>query len=118
MLNVALVSTKYLSFVNSSVKKIDPALAGKCMAMAVACVGLAAEQKWLSGKLVFRPSTGWSTPVSLIGIVIVKSAHAIARVLKGIEVRVGRGMTFGAGVTAPFVASLPAARSRAPTALC
>ncbi len=44
-LKVAPVSTKYLSFVNSSVKKINPALAGKCMAMAVACVGLAAERK-------------------------------------------------------------------------
>ncbi len=29
-----------------------------------------------------------------------------------------REETFGAGVTAPFVASLPAARSRAPTSLC
>jgi hypothetical protein len=38
MLNVAAVSTKYLSFVNSSVKKIRPALAGKCIAVAVACV--------------------------------------------------------------------------------
>jgi hypothetical protein len=45
MLNVAPVSTKYLSFVNSSVKKINPALAGKCMAVVVACVGLAAEPK-------------------------------------------------------------------------
>jgi hypothetical protein len=38
MLNVAPVSTKYLSFVNLSVKKIRPALAGKCIAVAVACV--------------------------------------------------------------------------------
>jgi hypothetical protein len=45
MLNVAPVSTKYLSFVNSSVKKINPALAGKYMAVVVACVGLAAEPK-------------------------------------------------------------------------
>jgi hypothetical protein len=36
MLNVAPVSIKYLSFDNSSVKKIRPALAGKCIAMAVA----------------------------------------------------------------------------------
>jgi hypothetical protein len=41
MFKVAPVSTKYLSFVNSSVKKINPALAGKCIAMAVACVGMA-----------------------------------------------------------------------------
>jgi hypothetical protein len=45
MLNVAPVSTKYLSFVNSSVKKINPALAGKCIAVAVARVGLVAEPK-------------------------------------------------------------------------
>jgi hypothetical protein len=45
MLNVAPVSTKYLSLVNSAVKKINPALAGKGIAVAVACVGLAAEPK-------------------------------------------------------------------------
>ncbi len=39
MLEVAPVSTKYLSLVNSSVRKIKPAFAGKCMAVAVACVG-------------------------------------------------------------------------------
>jgi hypothetical protein len=38
MLNIATVSIKYLSFVNSSVKKIRLALAGKCIAVAVACV--------------------------------------------------------------------------------
>jgi hypothetical protein len=43
MLRVAPVSTKYLSFVNSSVRKINPAFAGKCIAVAVACVGLAAK---------------------------------------------------------------------------
>ncbi len=63
------------------------------------------------GKLVFQPITGRSTPVSLMGVIIVKFTHAIARVLKGIKVCAGRGATFGAGVTAPFVASLPAARS-------
>jgi hypothetical protein len=43
MLKVAPVSTKYLSLVNSSVKKIKPAFAGKCIAVAVACVGKAAD---------------------------------------------------------------------------
>ncbi len=43
MLKVAPVSTKYLSLVNSSVKKIKPAFSGKCIAVAVACVGKAAE---------------------------------------------------------------------------
>jgi hypothetical protein len=42
-LNVAPVSAKYLSFVKSSVRKIRPAFAGKCMAVAVACVDSAAE---------------------------------------------------------------------------
>jgi hypothetical protein len=45
MLKVAPVSTKYLSFVSSSVRKISPALVGKCIAVAVACAGLAAEAK-------------------------------------------------------------------------
>jgi hypothetical protein len=38
MLNVAPVPTKYLSFVNSSIRKMRPAFAGKCMAVEVACV--------------------------------------------------------------------------------
>jgi hypothetical protein len=51
------------------------------MAMAVACVGMAAE-KVFGGNLVFRPSTGWNTPGSLVGVIIVKFTHALARVLK------------------------------------
>jgi hypothetical protein len=50
MLKVASVSTRYLLLVSSSVRKINPALARKRIAMAVACVGMAAEQKevqWL-----------------------------------------------------------------------
>ncbi len=46
-----------------------------------------------------------------------KFTHASARVLKGIKIRAGRGATFGVCVTAPFVASLPVFRSRAPTLL-
>jgi hypothetical protein len=45
MLKVAPVSTKYLSLVNSAVRKISPALAGKCIAVAVTCVGMAVELK-------------------------------------------------------------------------
>ncbi len=63
------------------------------------------NQRWFGSKLVFRLSKGWSTPVSLMGIVIVKLTHAIARDLEGIEVWAGRRVTFGAGVTALFVAS-------------
>jgi hypothetical protein len=36
MLSVAPVSTKYQSFVNSSVRKINPAFEGKCIVVAVA----------------------------------------------------------------------------------
>jgi hypothetical protein len=43
MLKVAPVSTKNLSLVNSSARKISPALAGKCIAVAAACAGMAAE---------------------------------------------------------------------------
>jgi hypothetical protein len=43
MLKVAPVSTKYLSLVSSSVRKISLAFAGKCIAVAVACVDIAAE---------------------------------------------------------------------------
>jgi hypothetical protein len=42
-LNVAPVSTKYLSWVNLSVRKMSPAFAEKCMAVAVACVDVAAK---------------------------------------------------------------------------
>ncbi len=43
ILNVAPVSTKYLSRVSSSERKMSPAFAGKSMAVAVACVDVAAE---------------------------------------------------------------------------
>jgi hypothetical protein len=64
------------------------------------------NRKWFGGKLVFLPSTGRSAPVSLMGVVIVKFTHDTARVLERIEVWAGRGVTFGAGVTTSFVASL------------
>ncbi len=55
--------------------------------------------------------------MSLMGLVVVKFADAIARVLEQIEVWAGGGATFGVGVTAPFVASPPVVKSRAPTSL-
>jgi hypothetical protein len=56
--------------------------------------------------------------VSPVDIVIMKFAHAIARVLKGRKSgREGGVVTFGAGITALFVASPPAVGSRAPTSL-
>ncbi len=43
ILNFALVSTKYLSLFNLSMRKMRPAFARKCMAVAVTCAGIAAE---------------------------------------------------------------------------
>jgi hypothetical protein len=53
MLKVAPVSTKYLSLANLSVKKIKLAFAGKCIAVAVACVGKAAELKEVGRRISF-----------------------------------------------------------------
>jgi hypothetical protein len=53
MLKVAPVSTKYLSLVNSSDKKIKSVFAGKCIAMAVACVGKATESKEVQQRISF-----------------------------------------------------------------
>ncbi len=55
--------------------------------------------------------------MSPMGIVVVKFTDAIVRVLKRMKIGAGRGATFGAGVAAPFVASLPIVGSRAPTTL-
>jgi hypothetical protein len=88
-----------------------------CRGSGVCWIGRRTE-KWFGGMLVFRPRTGRNAPVSLMGLIIVKFTHAIAMVLKGIQIWVVRGATFGVGVTAPFVSSLPVARSRAPTLLC
>ncbi len=56
--------------------------------------------------------------MSPIGVVIVKFAHPISRVLKRMKIWAGGGgATFGVGVTVPFVASPPVVGSRAPTSL-
>jgi hypothetical protein len=117
MLKVATVSTKNLSLVNSSVKKINPALAGKCITVAVACAGMAAEPERFGGTLVFRKSTGCNTPVCSVGVIVVKLAHAIGRVLESMKSRAGKWATFGTGVAVPFVGRLPASGSRAPTSV-
>ncbi len=117
MLKVAPVSTKYLSLVNSSVKNIKPALAGKCIAMAEACVGKAAEPKGVRRRISFLTKNRAECTCSPIGVVVVKYSHAIARVLKRMEIWVGKRVTFGAGVIAPFAASLPAAGSGASASL-
>ncbi len=53
MLKVAPVSTKYLLLVNSSVRNIKPAFAGKCIAVAVACVEKAVELKGVLWRISF-----------------------------------------------------------------
>ncbi len=60
MLNVAPVSTKYLSLVNSSVRKIDLAFAGKSMAVAVVYVGIATEPVKVGSSLVIQPGAGFT----------------------------------------------------------
>ncbi len=55
--------------------------------------------------------------MSLVGVVIVKFLHAIARIVKGIEIGLGRGVAFGTGIAVPFAASLLASGSRAPISL-
>ncbi len=52
-----------------------------------------------------------------VAVEVVKLSHAIARVLKGEEVRAGRRTTFGTGIAVPIFVCLPASRSRASTAL-
>ncbi len=75
------------------------------------------NRKGSGGELVFRPKTGRNAPVIPIGVVVVKFTHAIARVLKRMKIWVGRGVTFEAGITASFVASLPTAGSGASASL-
>jgi hypothetical protein len=53
-----------------------------------------------------------------VGVAVVKLTHAIARVVKRIEVWAGRSATFGTGAAAPFVTLLPIWWSWAPTSLC
>ncbi len=102
MLKGAPVLTKYLSLVNLSVKKIKSTFAGKCIAVGVACVGKAAEPKGVRRRISFRPRTGRNAPVSPIGVVIVKFAHAIASVLERVEIWAGRGGNFWGGRYRPF----------------
>jgi hypothetical protein len=101
MLSVAPVSTKYLSFVNSSVKKMRPASAGKCIAVQWHVFEYPPNRKWSGGQLVFRISTGLNAPVGPMGVVVVKFANTIARVLEGIEIWAGGGGNFWSGCCRP-----------------
>jgi hypothetical protein len=57
ILNVAPVSTKYLSLVNSSMRKMRPAFARKFMAVAVACAGIAAKPLKVQRRFSFPTGT-------------------------------------------------------------
>ncbi len=117
ILKVAPVSTKYLSFVYSSVKKIRPTLAGKCIAVAVACAGVAAEPKVVRWLISFPTKHRAKRTCEPYG----RSSCEIYRCYcQGFETNKNwgrKGATFRSGVTTLFVASLPAVGSRAPTML-
>jgi hypothetical protein len=99
-------------------KKNKPVFAGKCIAVAVACVGKAAEPKEVRRRISFPAKnraecTCWPYWCSYCEIC---TCHC-----QGFEINEnlgGKGVTFGADITAPFVAFLPAAGSGAPASLC
>ncbi len=95
-------------------RKISPALAGKCIAVAVACAGLAAEPKMVRRQTSFPTKHRvehtcepyWRSNCEIC------THHC-----QGSEMNGNLGGRGGAGVTAPFVTSPPAVGSRAPTSL-
>ncbi len=113
MLKVAPVSTKNLSFVNSSVRKISPALVGKCIAMAVACAGMAAEPERVRRHFSFPRKYRVQYTCVLYSN---NNYETCTCHWKDSEKRV-RQPTFGKGFAVPFVACLPASGSRAPTSV-
>jgi hypothetical protein len=82
MLKVAQVSTKYLSLVNLSVKKIKPVFQENAKQWQWHLWEKPPKRKRSGGVISFPPRTGQNAPVSPFGVVIVKFTHAIARVLK------------------------------------
>jgi hypothetical protein len=93
---------------------MSPALAGKCIAVTVACAGLAAEPKMV------RRQTSFPTKHRVEHTCEPYWHSNCESHCQGSEMNGnlgGRGATFGAAVTAPFVASRPAVGSRAPTLL-
>jgi hypothetical protein len=80
ILNVAPVSTKYLSLVNSSVRKMRPAFVRKCLAVAVSCAGFAAElvKVWWHFSFPKKPGTRENALVGFVAVKVVVFAHAIS----------------------------------------
>jgi hypothetical protein len=104
--------------VNSSVKNIKPAFAGKCIAVAVACVEKAAEPKQVRRQISFPTKNRvectcqpyWRSSCEIY------TCHCQGSEKN--ENLSGKWAAFGVGVTASFVASLPTAGSGDPASLC
>ncbi len=109
MLKVAPVSTKYLSFVSSSVMKMSPALAGRCIALAVACAGLAENGSAHKHRVEHTCEPCWRDNYEIC------TRHCQGSERNGNLG--GRGADFWSGRYRPFVASLSAVRCRAPASL-
>lgn len=81
MLNVALVSTKYLSLVDSLVRKVNQASVGKCMVVAMVCAAVVAKltgAQWLASFPTRSKGQGNVWP----SVQFVLPAHAIPRVFE------------------------------------
>jgi hypothetical protein len=116
MLNVAPVSTKYLSSVNSPVRKIKRASAGKCMAVAVVCPGIAAEAvkaRRLSSLPTRCKVLHTCRPLRCSNC---DNCTHHCWGFDNLKILVGREVTFQTGSIGPLVAQLPPSRSRAPIA--
>jgi hypothetical protein len=117
LLKVVLVSTKYLSLVNSSVIKISLAFAGKCIAMAVVSAGMAAEQERVQLQFSFLTNYRvrhtcepcWRNNCDIC----TRHCQGCGRNRN----RGGKGGGFWNGCCRSFFASLPAGGSRAPILL-
>jgi hypothetical protein len=117
MLKAAPVSTKYLLLVSLSVRKMSPALAGKCITVAVACAGFAAEPKMVRRQTSFPTKHRvehacepcWHSNYEIC------TCHCQGSERNGNLGR--REGDFWSGRYLPFVASPPAVGSRAPTSL-
>jgi hypothetical protein len=100
ILNVASASTKYLLFVNSSVRRMKPAFAGKCMDVSVARVKSAAGPVRVWRRFSFPNKSRGKCPG-----------------FGERKIRAGRRTTFGMGFVIPSVILLPTSRSWAFAAL-
>jgi hypothetical protein len=111
------VSTRYLSFVNSSVRKINPALTGKCIAVAVACVGMAAQLKVVRRLVSFPTKHRAKHTCEPCGYSSCEIYRCHYQGFGRNKNQGRKGVTFRMGIAILFVTSLPAVGSREPTVL-